>query len=750
MDYSPEVKAILSLAYTDTLRRRNDAVTLEHVAFGFACVQAGRLALVMNGISNTQALSQRLNNVLATYNVVPFGLPYEPTHSDGCTRVLQRAIAHLTRSGETILGTDVLLSALATETSSDAVAILVEHGLSMAKLPQLVTSDDTAPAGGVPADDVQKDPLERFCVHLNKRARDGKLDPLVGRAHELERTMQILCRRRKNNPIYVGDPGVGKTSIVEGLAQRIEADDVPDVLKGAQVYSLDMGALIAGTKFRGDFEERLKAVLARLKEIEGSILFIDEIHTVVGAGSTSGDAMDASNLLKPALANGELRCIGSTTHKEYKKSIERDAALERRFQRVQVDEPSVDETFLILKGLQSRYEAHHSVAYTDKALRAAATLSAKFINERYLPDKAIDLVDEAGAATHLQPASARHAVIRTAQIQDVVAKIAKIPPQAVSADDRVALEGLEPALRKVIFGQDDAIQRLVGAVKLSRSGLGTPTKPVGNFLFVGGTGTGKTATAKALAAQMGVEFIRFDMSEYMEKHAVSRLIGAPPGYVGFEGGGQLTEAIRKTPHCVLLLDEIEKAHADIYNVLLQVMDHATLTDNAGRKADFRNVVLIMTSNAGAREMTEEKRIGFGTERTVTDVPKNILEHTFSPEFRNRLDATVHFSALSEGTILRIVDKLVDELRAQLVEKKVTLTLTDFARLWLSEKGYSKQYGARPMARVLQTELKRPLADAILFGDLRWGGACSVDVGAQGLVLSFVGMPEPVQADEDEE
>jgi ATP-dependent Clp protease ATP-binding subunit ClpA len=581
-----------------------------------------------------------------------------------------------------------------------------------------------------------KDPFRTFTVNLVERAAQGLIDPLIGRDLEIERTIQVLCRRRKNNPIFVGEPGVGKTAIVEGLALRIHEQRVPAVLEKAAIYSLDMGALLAGTKFRGEFEQRLKGVIAGVKKTPNAILFIDEIHTIVGAGATTGSSMDASNLLKPGLASGELRCIGSTTFQDYKQTIERDHALARRFQKVEVHEPSVEDTVRILKGLKKVYEDHHGVVYTPRAVRAAAELAAKHINDRHLPDKAIDVLDEAGARDRMRADAKRHRRITGRDVERVVAKIAKIPERTVSADDQAQLHALEPELRKVIFGQDSAIAEISSAIKLSRSGLASPEKPIGCFLFSGPTGVGKTELAKQLARILGVEFMRFDMTEYQEKHTVSRLIGAPPGYVGFDQGGLLTDAIRKTPYAVLLLDEIEKAHPDIYNLLLQVMDHATLTDNNGRKADFRHVVLIMTTNAGAQELSA-RRVGFASASGGLGNARAAIERAFSPEFRNRLDAWVAFDSLPTEVIGRVVDKFVRELEGQLREKKVTIELTPEGRGWLAEHGFDKQMGARPMSRLIQNELKKALAEKILFGELHEGGKVRVEVDPSGERLKLI-------------
>jgi ATP-dependent Clp protease ATP-binding subunit ClpA len=584
------------------------------------------------------------------------------------------------------------------------------------------------------------DPLEAFTVDLRRKAERGLIDPLIGRREELMRIVQVLSRRRKNNPVLVGEPGVGKTALVEGLALAIQEKRVPRPLLDAEIFSLDMGGLLAGTRYRGDFEERVKAVLGAIVERPKAILFIDEIHMIVGAGATSGGSVDASNLLKPSLASGELRCIGSTTYAEYKSSFERDRTLERRFQRIEVAEPSVDETMLILKGLRGRYEDHHRVRYGDDAIETAARLSAKYINERRLPDKAIDVIDEAGARNGLLDEAEQKLVIGVTEIEKVVATMAKIPEKTVTVADEESLANLEPELKAVIYGQDSAIGTLVSAIKLSRAGLGAADKPIGSFLFSGPTGVGKTELAKQMARILGVEFLRFDMTEYMEKHTVSRLIGAPPGYVGFDQGGLLTDGIRKTPYAVLLLDEIEKAHPDLFNILLQVMDHATLTDNNGRKADFRHVILILTTNAGARELAS-RRVGYRREdETMEGRSREAIEGTFSPEFRNRLDAWVAFESLGKESVEKIVDKLVGELSEQLAEKDVTLELTPKARSWLADEGFDPVFGARPMARLIQREIKKPLADRLLFGDLKTGGRVKVGTKGGGLCLTTSGDP----------
>ncbi|MDE1923690.1 MAG: AAA family ATPase, partial [Gammaproteobacteria bacterium] len=584
--------------------------------------------------------------------------------------------------------------------------------------------------------------LEKYATNLNESARRGKIDPLIGRRVEVERTIEILCRRRKNNPLYVGEAGVGKTAIAEGLARMIVENQVPDVLADATIYSLDMGSLVAGTKYRGDFEKRLKAVLAEVKKQPGAILFIDEIHTVIGAGAASGGVMDASNLIKPALANGELRCIGSTTYNEYRGIFEKDHALARRFQKIDVTEPSVQDTVDILRGLKSKFEEHHGVKYEDEALQAAAELAARHINDRHMPDKAIDVVDEAGANLRLQPVDKRDPSVTVSHIENIVARIARIPPKNVSLSDRDVLRNLERNLKLTIFGQDKAIEALSAAIKMSRSGLGDQRKPVGSFLFSGPTGVGKTEVTRQLALAMGIEFVRFDMSEYMERHTVSRLIGAPPGYVGFDQGGLLTEAIAKHPHCVLLLDEIEKAHPDVFNLLLQVMDHGTLTDNNGRKADFRHVIIVMTTNAGAYEMSRQS-IGFTQSDTAPD-GMEAIRRLFSPEFRNRLDAVIQFASLDQATIERVVDKLLVEAEAQLEHKRVSISVDDAARRWIAKRGYDPKMGARPMARVIQEFIKRPLAEELLFGKLVDGGHVEVTLSEDGenLRLETRGANEP--------
>lgn len=666
----------------------------------------------------------------------------------GFQRVLQRAVFHVQSSGKKeVTGSNVFV-AIFSEKQSQAVYYLglqdisrldvvnyISHGL-----PQ-VSSEDSSEEGA-PQLESEHEPelssLQKFATNLNERARQGKIDPLIGRELEIERTVQILCRRRKNNPLYVGEAGVGKTAMAEGLARLITEGKVPEVLSDSTIYALDMGALIAGTKYRGDFEKRLKGVIAEIREDPGAILFIDEIHTIIGAGAASGGVMDASNLIKPALANGEMRCIGSTTYAEYRGVFEKDHALARRFQKIDVPEPSIEETAAILRGLRSRFEEHHGIEYDDAALDAAVQLSARHINDRFLPDKAIDVMDEAGANLRLKPAAERSTRVTVELVENIVAKMARIPTKSVSTSDRDALRTLERDLKLTIFGQDKAIEALSGAIKMARSGLREDDKPIGAFLFAGPTGVGKTEVTRQLAMIMGVELIRFDMSEYMERHTVSRLIGAPPGYVGFDQGGLLTEAVNKNPHAVVLLDEIEKAHPEVFNLLLQVMDHGTLTDNNGRKADFRNVILVMTTNAGAQEMSRAS-VGF-TEQDHSSDGMTIINKSFSPEFRNRLDVIIQFASLDAISIKRVVDKLVVELEAKLGNNDVTLELDDEARDWIAERGYDPKMGARPMARIIQEQIKRPLAEELLFGSLADGGHVKITVGADGeLALIF----EPV-------
>ncbi len=751
--FTKELKATLNLAFAEAKARRHEFICVEHLLFALLQDQIAGSAIVHCG-GDPARLKKGLEEFFRTHlEALPEGLEREPQETVGFHRVLQRAVVHAQSAEKKELNGGNLLAAIYREPDSYAVYLLEEQGITRFDIVNYIShgiskipANDEESAS--PSDAIEEDgpapvrnPLEAFTVNLVKKAREGRIDPLIGRENEIERTIHVLCRRRKNNPIYVGDPGVGKTAIAEGLALKIHQGTVPGALKDAVVYALDMGALLAGTKFRGDFEARLKGVLNALKKQPNSILFIDEIHTVVGAGATSGGSLDASNILKPALASGELRCIGSTTYHDYKSYFERDRALARRFQKIEISEPSVEESYQILLGLKSHYEKHHGVRYTAAALRAAVELSAKHLNDRRLPDKAIDVIDEVGAAVKLAPEDKRKKVVGTRDIEQIVAKIAKIPPRSVSVADKLQIQNLDGELKSVVFGQEAAIETLSSAIKLSRSGLGQPEKPTGCFLFAGPTGVGKTEVAKQLARILGVEFLRFDMSEYMEKHTVSRLIGAPPGYVGFDQGGLLTDAVNRTPYAVLLLDEIEKAHPDLFNILLQVMDHATLTDNNGRKADFRNIILIMTSNAGAREMSAAA-IGFGA-TTNAGKGKEAIEKTFSPEFRNRLDAIIHFNALDPEVILCVVDKFVKELNLQLEEKKVSLSVTPMARAWLGRKGYDPVFGARPMARVIQTEIKRPLADEILFGKLQNGGKVQVDESEDKLTFNYLAAAKPV-------
>jgi ATP-dependent Clp protease ATP-binding subunit ClpA len=748
-----ELQLSFKQALLDARAMRHEYLTLEHLLLALTKEPKTQKVLTACGAS-VKRLRQRLETFLRdTGERLPEGVTAEPQQTIGIERVLQRAAIHaLSADQKVIEGGDVLV-AMFREDDCHALYLLQQEGITRLDLLNYLSHGISK--NGEPEEEVEaqpggseeegapvRDPLKSFALNLMVEAEEGRIDPLIGRERELERTLQVLCRRRKNNPIYVGDSGVGKTAIAEGLALRIHEGNVPDALKGAVIYSLDMGAVLAGTKFRGQFEERLKGVLKALQKQPNAILFIDEIHTIVGAGATTGGgSIEASNILKPVLAAGRLRCIGSTTYQEYKASFERDRALGRRFQKIEIGEPSIEDSVLILQGLKSRYEEHHAVTYEDPAIRGAVELAAKYINERFLPDKAIDVIDEAGAADRLRPEDRRTGRVTLHDVEAVVAKMAKIPEKSVSASERDSLANLEPALRAVIYGQDPPIHELVAAIKLARSGLRSPEKPIGSFLFSGPTGVGKTELAKQLARVLGVEFLRFDMSEYSEQHTVSRLIGAPPGYVGFDQGGLLTDAIRKHPYSVLLLDEIEKAHPELFNVLLQVMDHATLTDNNGRKADFRNVVLILTTNAGAREMSSTA-VGFG-DRVVgpdTSKAKKAIERTFTPEFRNRLDGWILFAGLEPATILQVVDKEVRLLQEQLVDKNVTLELTPAARGWLAEHGYDPQFGARPMARLVDQQLKKALAESLLFGELQRGGVARFDLSETKDGLRFQALP----------
>jgi ATP-dependent Clp protease ATP-binding subunit ClpA len=728
--FAPETLETIQRAFRFATDRRHDTVGLEHLLLALLDEPVARRMLAVCG-ADIEALRGQLQDVLTrAFTPVPASATVEPEPTLGFDRVIQQAMVHAAVSSATQVDSGSLLVFLLQEDESHAAYFLRSQGVQRLALLRVISHGPKgdpakAPAGGEVPPPPSSDPLEAYAADLVARAADGKIDPLIGRRAELERMIQVLCRRRKNNPLLVGEPGVGKTALAEGLALRIHQGDVPEVLKRARVFALDLGALVAGTRYRGDFEERVKQVLDRLSKEDNAILFIDEIHSLVGAGAASGGAMDAGNLLKPALANGTLRCIGSTTFSDVKQSFDRDRALSRRFQKIDVLEPSEAETLDILKGLRSHYELHHGVDYTDDALEAAVTLSAKHLQDLHLPDKAIDVLDEAGAAQKLVPPDQRSDRIDAPQVEVIVAKMARVPLQSVSSDDKRALALLDAELKRVIFGQDAAIDEVASAIKLSRSGLRSPEKPIANFLFAGPTGVGKTELARQLARIMGIEFIRFDMSEYMEKHAVSRLIGAPPGYVGYEEGGLLIDAIRKTPHAVLLLDEIEKAHPDMFSILLQVMDHATLTDSHGRRADFRHVILIMTTNAGARDLSD-RRMGFG-DPTVGASSRGALERTFTPEFRNRLDATVTFRPLGTAEIERVVDKQIDELRGMVSGKGVTIDLDPAARAWLAEKGFDRAFGARPMARLIERVVKKPLSEMLLFGGLADGGTARIAV-----------------------
>jgi ATP-dependent Clp protease ATP-binding subunit ClpA len=727
--------------------RGHEYATLEHLLLALSEDQDAVAVLRACGVDLeklNQDLVGYLDNDLANL-VAPQGDDAKPTA--GFQRVLQRAAIHVQSSGrEEVTGANVLV-ALFSERESHAVYFLQDQDMSrldavnyishgIAKVSGLSESRTVHGADEDIADEhvVRKgdDALAAYCVNLNEKAARGKIDPLIGRENEVERTIQILCRRTKNNPLYVGEPGVGKTAIAEGLARRIVKGDVPEVLKHVAIYALDMGALLAGTRYRGDFEERLKAVIGEIESEEGAVLFIDEIHTVIGAGATSGGSMDASNILKPALQSGTLRCIGSTTYKEFRNHFEKDRALVRRFQKIDIHEPSIEDTVKILRGLKPYYERHHKVRYTAEAVRAAVELSARYINDRKLPDKAIDVIDEVGASQMLVPPSRRKKTISVKGVEEVVAKIARIPPKQVSRDDKEALHNLERDLKTMVFGQDQAIGAVASAIKLSRAGLREPEKPIGNYLFSGPTGVGKTEVARQLALTLGIELIRFDMSEYMERHSVSRLIGAPPGYVGFDQGGLLTDAIDQHPHAVLLLDEIEKAHPDLFNILLQIMDYGKLTDHNGKTIDFRNVILVMTTNAGATELAKSA-IGFERADRVGE-DEEAINRFFAPEFRNRLDAVITFKNLSPDIVMRVVDKFIMELEEQLADRSVTIGLNDKARAWLAERGHDPLYGARPLARVIQEHVKKPLSEELLFGKLAKGGA--VRIGVRGGKLAF--------------
>jgi ATP-dependent Clp protease ATP-binding subunit ClpA len=738
----------LNDAFAGAREARHEFMTVEHLLLAIVDTPKVREVLKSCGADTAKLKTELKQFIDQTTPRLPAGEDRDVQPTLGFQRVLQRAVFHVQSSGKKEVTVANVLVAIFSEKQSHAAYLLsmqdvsrldvvnfIAHGLSKAGGEERGEREEGSASPDAEREgDGGGNALEKYATNLNESARKGKIDPLIGRKLEVERTIEILCRRRKNNPLYVGEAGVGKTAIAEGLARMIVENQVPDVLLDATIYSLDMGSLVAGTKYRGDFEKRLKAVLAEVKKQPGAILFIDEIHTVIGAGAASGGVMDASNLIKPALANGDLRCIGSTTYNEYRGIFEKDHALARRFQKIDISEPSVQDTVDILRGLKSRYEEHHGIKYEDDALRAAAELAARHINDRHMPDKAIDVVDEAGANLRLQPVEHRASSVTVTQIENVVARIARIPPKNVSLSDRDVLKNLERNLKLTIFGQDKAIEALSSAIKMSRSGLGDQRRPVGSFLFSGPTGVGKTEVTRQLAIAMGVEFVRFDMSEYMERHTVSRLIGAPPGYVGFDQGGLLTEAIAKHPHCVLLLDEIEKAHPDVFNLLLQVMDHGTLTDNNGRKADFRHVIIVMTTNAGAFEMSRPS-IGFTQSDTTSD-GMEAIRRLFSPEFRNRLDAVIQFGSLDQDTIERVVDKLLVEAEAQLETKRVSISVSDQARRWIAKRGYDPKMGARPMARVIQEFIKRPLAEELLFGKLVNGGHVEVTLSEDGEKLKL--------------
>jgi len=752
---SDELRVALGVALERAYQRRHEFLTLEHLLL--ALLHEPRASEILEACgADLEELEEELNAILDEFEAVPGDRDYQPTQTIGFRRVLQRAMLHTQHSGKgPVDGGHVLVSMYA-EPESQAVYLLENQGVTRLDVTSFIShgirkdgkkKDRAVPHGTGPdaEETVADDALDAYTTDLYVRAEEGKIDPLIGRGNEVQRAVHILGRRRKNNPLFIGDADVGKTAIVEGLAKAIFEKTVHESMHGVHIYALDMGALLAGTRFRGDFEERLKAVVEELLEKgDKAILFIDEIHTIVGAGATTGGTMDASNLLKPALAQGELRCIGSTTHEEYRKAFDKDKALARRFQTIDVVEPTEDETIQILKGLQPRYEEHHGLKYTNEAIEAIARLSAKYITGRQLPDKAIDLLDEVGSMVRLRGKP----TVELGHVEETVALMARIPPKAVSTEDRDRLRNLDEDLERVIFGQDEAIASVATAIKLARAGIGHIEQPVGSFLFAGPTGVGKTELAKQLAYSLGVEFVRFDMSEYQEPHSVSRLIGAPPGYVGFDQGGLLTDAVHKTPHCVLVMDEIEKAHQKVYDILLQVMDHASLTDSNGRKTDFRNVILIMTTNAGARDAAK-KSMGFVESKAVGRAEAE-LKRRFAPEFRNRLDATVWFNSLPEPVILQIVDKFLLELEQQLVEKDITLLATESARAYFAKEGFSDEFGAREMGRVIQEKVKRPLADEILFGKLEHGGRAEIDFVDDKIVIHAVGKPKPPPKREEPE
>ncbi len=754
---SHELEFTLNQAFKHAKASRHEYMTVEHLLLLLLDSPSAAAVLRACG-ADLEPLKVELAEFVAEHSPpLPESIEdQEVQPTIGFQRVLQRSMFHVQASGkQEVTGANVLV-AIFSEKDSHAVYLLNKYGVTRLDVVERLShggeekESGASPAGegsdAAASEEAEKSPLQQFTVNLNEEAEAGRIDPLIGRTQELDRTMKILCRRRKNNPLFVGEAGVGKTAIAEGLARYIVEGDIPDALKDSTIYSLDMGALLAGTKYRGDFEKRLKAVLKELKEKTGSILFIDEIHTIIGAGAASGGVMDTSNLIKPMLASGGLKCIGSTTYQEFRGIFEKDRALARRFQKIDVPEPSVAETVLILKGLKSTYEAHHEIRYTQAALQSAAELSDRYITDRFLPDKAIDVIDEAGAAQKVLSENKRKKTIGVGDVEKIVASIARIPPKQVSSTDMDKLRTLEQSLKMMVFGQDEPIKAVSSAIKMSRSGLGPQERPIGSFLFAGPTGVGKTELSRQLAKVLGIELIRFDMSEYMERHTVSRLIGAPPGYVGFDQGGLLTEAVNRHPHAVLLLDEIEKAHPDVFNLLLQVMDHGTLTDNNGRKADFRNVILIMTTNAGA-ELTSRASVGFTRQNHASDGIEAINK-MFTPEFRNRLDAVIQFNGLEQRTIFNVVDKFILELEEQLAQQRVTVELDDDARAWLAEEGYDSQMGARPMGRLIQEKIRRPLADELLFGKLANGGNVEVTVENGELKLDSQSAEELKQENEN--
>ncbi len=743
-----ELEETLSFAVDEAVKHKHEFVTLEHLLFALLEDAAAREILFNCGAQTDEigrALQEYFKNVLEK---MPVGVKAMPELTSTFQSTISYAVLQAEGSGQGAVDGGNILASMYQAEQSYAVYLLLQQGVSRLDILNYIAHGISKVDYGEPLGDgvdedypdgpmatPRKKPLESFTVELVAKAAAGEIDPIVGRVAEIERTIQVLCRRKKNNPLYVGEPGVGKTALAEGLALKISEGDVPEVLKGAKIFALDMGAVLAGTRYRGDFEQRFKAIINEIKEHENAILFIDEIHTIVGAGAVSGGSMDASNILKPALAAGDLRCIGSTTHAEYKAAFDRDRALARRFQKIEINEPTVEETYQILKGLKRFYEQYHGVRYSNESLKTASELAGKYINDRFLPDKAIDVIDEVGAAVKLLPVSRRPKKVTVQMVENTVARMAKIPPKTVVADEKQRLKTLRDDIKKAIFGQDEAINKIVDAIQISRAGLGAQEKPVGSFLFSGPTGVGKTEVSKQLAEILGVEFLRFDMSEYAEPHTVSRLIGAPPGYVGFDQGGLLTEAIMRTPHAVLVLDEIEKAHPNLFNLLLQVMDSATLTDNNGKKADFRNVILIMTTNAGARELSSGG-MGFRNSSDTKGNAKGVIERTFSPEFRNRLDAWVPFKALDMEVIKLIVDKFINELNGQLAEKRVLVKLTAEACEWLARNGFDARYGARPMSRLIHEKIKQPLANEILFGKLTDGGSAVVEESEGELILIY--------------